>query len=146
MPYIHHEKALYQEKADHPDFQLIAEYEIYKMGISTVNPLQLYEELIKYNDNSYLLLEYLNLLIDNDLKEKFNFIEVSKKNKLLRDELYFNYIYGKYYNKINNHNLANFYFCQFYQLIKINDKVDYYCKNYNEEKISQLDLSYAIFK
>ncbi len=128
------------------DFQLIAKYEIYKMGISTDNPLQLYEELIKYNDNSYLLLEYLNLLIDNDLKEKFNFIEVSKTNKLLRDELYFNYIYGKYYNKINNHNLANFYFCQFYQLIKINDKVDYYCKNYNEENISQIDLSYALFK
>ena len=128
------------------DFQLIAKYEIYKMGISTVNPLQLYEELIKYNNNSYLLLEYLNLLIDNDLKEKFSFIEISKTNKLLRDELYFNYIYGKYYNKINDYNLANFYFCQFYQLIKINDKVDYYCTNYNEEKISQLDLSYAIFK
>ena len=128
------------------DLKLIAKYETYKMGIYNNNPLELYEELIKLNDNSYLLLEYLNLLIDNDLIEKFNFIEESKTNKFLRSELYFNYIYGKYYNKINDINLANFYFCQFYQLININDKVEYYCKNYNEENISQIDLSYALFK
>ena len=128
------------------DLKLIAEYENYKAGIYNNNPIELYEELIRLNDNSYLLLEYLNLLIDNDLIEKFSFIEESKTNKFLRNELYFNYIYGKYYNKINDTNLANFYFCQFYQLIKTNDKVDYYCKNYNEENISQIDLSYALFK
>ena len=128
------------------DFYLLAKYETYKMGIPTNNTLGMYEELIKYNENSYLLLEYLNLIIDNDMKEKFNFIEESKKNKTLRDELYFNYIYGKYYNKINNYDLANFYFCQFYKLIKLNDKIEYYCKNYNEQNISQIDLSYAIFK
>ena len=128
------------------NFQLLAKYETYKKGIPIDKPLEIYEELIKYNDNSYLLLEYINLIIDNDVNDKFNFIEESKQNKRLRDELYFNYIYGKYYNKINNLNLANFYFCQFYQLVKLNDKVDYYCKNYNEQNISQIDLSYAIFK
>ena len=128
------------------DFHLLAKYETYKMGIPINDPLVLYEELIKYNYNSYLLLEYLNLIIDNDIENKFNLIEESKKNKTLRDELFFNYIYGKYYNKINNYDLANFYFCQFYQLIKLNDKVEYYCKNYNEQNISQIDLSYAIFK
>ena len=144
--FINLEKGLSDLNDIDNDLKLIAKYETYKMGIYNNNPIELYEELIKLNDNSYLLLEYLNLLIDNDLTEKFNFIEESKTNKFLRSELYFNYIYGKYYNKINDTNLANFYFCQFYQLIKINDKVDYYCKNYNEEKISQLDLSYAIFK
>ena len=128
------------------DFHLLAKYETYKMGIPINDPLVLYEELIKYNYNSYLLLEYLNLIIDNDIENKFNLIEESKKNKTLRDELFFNYIYGKYYNKINNYDLANFYFCQFYQLIKLNDKVEYYCKNYNEQNISQIDLSYALFK
>ena len=128
------------------DFHLLAKYETYKMGIPINDPLVLYEELIKYNYNSYLLLEYLNLIIDNDIENKFNLIEESKKNKTLRDELFFNYIYGKYYNKINNYDLANFYFCQFYQLIKLNDKIEYYCKNYNEQNISQIDLSYALFK
>ena len=128
------------------DFHLLAKYETYKIGIPINDPLVLYEELIKYNYNSYLLLEYLNLIIDNDIENKFNLIEESKKNKTLRDELFFNYIYGKYYNKINNYDLANFYFCQFYQLIKLNDKIEYYCKNYNEQNISQIDLSYALFK
>ena len=128
------------------DFHLLAKYETYKMGIPINDPLVLYEELIKYNYNSYLLLEYLNLIIDNDIENKFNLIEESKKNKTLRDELFFNYIYGKYYNKIKNYDLANFYFCQFYQLIKLNDKIEYYCKNYNEQNISQIDLSYALFK
>ena len=144
--FINLEKGLSNLNDIDNDLKLIAKYETYKMGIYNNNPLELYEELIKLNDNSYLLLEYLNLLIDNDLIEKFNFIEESKTNKFLRSELYFNYIYGKYYNKINDINLANFYFCQFYQLININDKVEYYCKNYNEENISQIDLSYALFK
>ena len=144
--FINLEKGLSNVNDIDNDLKLIAKYETYKIGIYHNNPIELYEELIKLNDNSYLLLEYLNLLIDNDLIEKFNFIEESKTNKFLRSELYFYYIYGKYYNKINDYNLANFYFCQFYQLIKINDKVDYYCKNYNEENISQIDLSYALFK
>ena len=144
--FINLEKGLSNVNDIDNDLKLIAKYESYKMGIYNNNPIELYEELIKLNDNSYLLLEYLNLLIDNDLTEKFNFIEESKSNKFLRSELYFNYIYGKYYNKINDINLSNFYFCQFYQLIKINDKVNYYCKNYIEENISQIDLSYALFK
>ena len=144
--FINLEKGLSNVNDIDNDLKLIAEYETYKAGIYNNNPIELYEELIRLNDNSYLLLEYLNLLIDNDLTEKFNFIEESKTNKFLRSELYFNYIYGKYYNKINDTNLANFYFCQFYQLIKMNDKVDYYCKNYNEKNISQIDLSYALFK
>ena len=144
--YIDLEKGLSNFQDIEEDLQLLAKYETYKMGIPINNRLGIYEELIKFNENSYLLLEYINLIIDNDLNDKFNFIEESKQNKLLRDELYFNYIYGKYYNKINNLNLANFYFCQFYQLIKLNDKVDYYCKNYNIQSISQIDLSYAIFK
>jgi len=144
--FINLENGLSNIKDIDTNFHLLAKYETYKKGIPINNPLGIYEELIKYNDNSYLLLEYINLIIDNDVKDKFNFIEESKQNKSLRDELYFNYIYGKYYNKINNLNLANFYFCQFYQLIKLNDKVEYYCKNYNEKNISQIDLSYAIFK
>ena len=144
--FINLENGLSNIKDIDNNFQLLAKYETYKKGIPIDKPLEIYEELIKYNDNSYLLLEYINLIIDNDVNDKFNFIEESKQNKSLRDELYFNYIYGKYYNKINNLNLANFYFCQFYQLIKLNDKVEYYCKNYNEKNISQIDLSYAIFK
>ena len=63
------------------DFHLLAKYETYKIGIPINDPLVLYEELIKYNYNSYLLLEYLNLIIDNDIENKFNLIEESKKTK-----------------------------------------------------------------
>ena len=53
---------------------------------------------------------------------------------------------GKYYDKINNSNLSNFYFCQFYQLTKTKNKSNYYCMNYDLNNISQIDISYALFK
>ncbi len=53
---------------------------------------------------------------------------------------------GKYYMKINNHILSNFYFCQFYKTFNFKNKADYFCKKYDIKDIPTLDKSYALFK
>ena len=42
--------------------------------------------------------------------------------------------------------LANFYFCQFYQLSRSLDKSKYYCENYDIKAVPEIDTSYALFK
>ena len=61
-------------------------------------------------------------------------------------EYFYNYIYGKYYNKINSSNLSNFYFCQFYKAISSKNKADFFCEKYDIKDIPTLDKSYALFK
>ena len=61
-------------------------------------------------------------------------------------EYFYYYIYGKYYMKIKNYNLSNFYFCQFYMTINNKNKADYFCKKYDIKYIPTLDKSYALFK
>ena len=61
-------------------------------------------------------------------------------------EYFYYYIYGKYYNKIENNNLSNFYFCQFYSSINDKNKADFFCKKYDIKNIPTLDKLYAVFK
>ena len=62
------------------------------------------------------------------------------------DEYFYNYMFGKYYQKIDNLNLSNFYFCQFYKIVDNKNKADFFCKKYDIKNIPTLDKSYALFK
>jgi hypothetical protein len=119
-------------------------YEIYKKGISQLNNEEIFQELYSINDNSFLKIEYFNYIIDNQLSDLYELIEKNKQNKAIQKEYYFHYIYGKYYAKRNNLNLSNFYFCQFFKSTNLSQKIDYYCNNYDKNKISNLDNSYAL--
>ena len=61
-------------------------------------------------------------------------------------EYFYYFIYGKYYRKVNNISLSNFYFCQFYRVINYKNKADFFCKKYDIKDIPTLDKSYALFK
>ena len=119
-------------------------YEIYKKGIGQLNNEEMFQELYSINDNSFLKIEYFNYIIDNQLSDLYELIEKNKQNKAIQKEYYFHYIYGKYYAKRNNLNLSNFYFCQFFKSTNLSQKIDYYCNNYDKNKISNLDNSYAL--
>ena len=119
-------------------------YEIYKQGVSRLNNEEVFHELYSINDNSFLMIEYFNHIIDNKLSDLYELIEKNKENKAIQKEYYFHYIYGKYYAKLNDLNLSNFYFCQFFKNTKQYQKIDYYCNNYDKTKISNLDNSYAL--
>ncbi len=119
-------------------------YEIYKKGISQIKNEEIFQELYSINNNSFLKIEYFNYIIDNQLSDLYKLIEKNKENKLIQKEYYFHYIYGKYYAKQNNLNLSNFYFCQFFKTTNQSQKIDYYCNNYDKNKISNLDKSYAL--
>ena len=86
-----------------------------------------------------------NYIIDNQLLDLYEIIEKNKENKEIQKEYYFHFIYGKYYAKQNDINLSNFYFCQFFKTTKQSQKIDYYCNNYDKNKIPNLDNSYALF-
>ena len=120
-------------------------YEIYKQGMSQLNNKEMFQELYSINDNSFLKIEYFNYIIDNQLSDLYELIEKNKENKAIQKEYYFHYIYGKYYAKRNDLNLSNFYFCQFFKTTNQSQKIDYYCDNYDKNKISNLDNSYALF-
>ena len=120
-------------------------YEIYKKGMSKLNNKKMFQELYSINDNSFLKIEYFNYIIDNQLSDLYELIEKNKENKAIQKEYYFHYIYGKYYAKRNDLNLSNFYFCQFFKTTNQSQKIDYYCDNYDKNKISNLDNSYALF-
>ena len=120
-------------------------YEIYKKGISKLNNEEIFQELYSINDNSFLKIEYFNYIIDNQLSDLYELIEKNKENKAIQKEYYFHYIYGKYYAKRNDLNLSNFYFCQFFKTTNQSEKINYYCNNYDKNKISNLDKSYALF-
>ena len=119
-------------------------YEIYKKGISQLKNEEIFQELYSINDSSFLKIEYFNYIIDNQLSDLYELIEKNKENKAIQKEYYFHYIYGKYYAKQNDLNLSNFYFCQFFKTTNQPQKIDYYCNNYDKNKISNLDNSYAL--
>ena len=127
------------------DKQIIL-YEVYKKGIFVDNWNMEFQELLKINNNPYLKIEYINYLIDNSFIDKYYIIEDLKFDKDIMNEYFYYYIYGKYYMKINDTNLSNFYFCQFYKSVNLNNKADFFCKKYDIKNIPTLDKSYALFK
>ena len=104
------------------------------------------EELKKINKNSFLKIEYINYILDNNLINKYKIVENLKFNKKIMKEYFYNFIYGKYYDKINKSHLSNFYFCQFYSSINDKNKADFFCKKYDIKNIPTLDKLYAVFK
>ena len=52
----------------------------------------------------FLKIEYINYLLDNDINDKYSIIENLKFDKNIMNEYFYYYIYGKYYNKIDNNN------------------------------------------
>ena len=120
-------------------------YEVFKKGIIVDNWDDEFEKLLNINNNPYLKIEYINYILDNNLEDRYYFIEDLKFNKSIMNEYFYYYIYGKYYMKINN-NLSNFYFCQFYKAINLENKADFFCKKYDIKDIPTLDKSYALFK
>ena len=123
-----------------------ADYEIYKTGIMIDDIEQMYLDLIKVNSNSYLKIEFYNMIIDNNITDYFEIIEKNKHNSEIQSEYFFYFLYGKYYKKINSENLSNFYFCKFYEMAKLKDKSSYYCNKYDINSIPKIDNSYAILK
>ena len=113
------EKGIYDEKIklNYISEQLI-QYEAFKKGFFIESWKDEFQNLLNINENSFLRIEYIN----------------------------YYYIYGKYYNKISNEDLSNFFFCQFYKAINSMDKSDFFCKKYDIKAIPNLDKSYALFK
>jgi len=125
---------------------LLIQYEAFKKGI-VVNNWQInFQKLLEKNYNSFLKIEYINYLLDNNLVNKYYIIDNSKFDKDIMNEYFYYYIFGKYYNKIGKENLSNFYFCQFYRIIDSKNKADFFCKKYDIKDIPALDKSYALFK
>ena len=120
-------------------------YEIFKKGIIGSKNEEIFQEMYSVIDNSFFKIEYFNYIIDNQLLDLYEIIEKNKENKEIQKEYYFHFIYGKYYAKQNDINLSNFYFCQFFKTTKQSQKIDYYCNNYDKNKIPNLDNSYALF-
>ena len=145
--FINLEKGIYNqnEKLKGINYSLV-QYEAYKNGFIIDDWSDNFKNIMLSNDNSFLKIEYINYLLDNDIIENYNFIEEIKYNRDIVKEYFYNYIYGKYYNKIENNNLSNFYFCQFYQLINELNKADFFCKKYDIKDIPVLDKSNALFK
>ena len=121
-------------------------YEAFKKGILVKDWEDEFKKLMNINNSSFLKIEYINFLLENNLVEEYNIIEKLKFDKDLMKEYFYNYIYGKYYNKINSSNLSNFYFCQFYKAISSKNKADFFCEKYDIKDIPTLDKSYALFK
>ena len=124
----------------------IIQYEAFKKGIIVNNWDNRFQDLLKINSNSFLKIEYINYLLDNNLNNKFYVIEDLKFDKNIMKEYFYYYIYGKYYKKINDINLSDFYFCQFYKVINLKNKADFFCEKYDIKDIPILDKSYALFK
>lgn len=124
----------------------IIKYELYKHGFLLDQTEQIFLKLITINHNAYLKIEFFNYIIDTNLTNLYHLIDNEKHNSIFRKEYFYFYLMGKYYDKINDQNLSNFYFCQFYQLTKSKNKSNYYCMNYNKNSITQVDKAYALFK
>ena len=123
------------------EFDQIFEYELFKIGMSQENAINIYNSVIEIFDNSYVKLEFLNHLIDNDyydlLSENIN---VYKNNKNIKNEFYYLYIMGKAYDYFNQENESFFYFCNFYKKNNIIRLTNYYCNKYDRNKINIIDL------
>ena len=124
----------------------LIQYEAFKKGFFVNGWDDEFQNLLLINNNSFLKIEYINYLLDNNLYNKYYIIEDLKFDENLMDEYFYYFIYGKYYNKIGSINLANFYFCQFYEAINLKNKADFFCKKYDIKDIPILDKSYALFK
>ena len=124
----------------------ITQYEAFKKGFLINDWHNEFQNLLNINDNSFLKIEYINYLLDNNLDNKYYIIEDLKFNKNLMNEYFYYFIYGKFYNKIDSINLSNFYFCQFYKAVNLKNKADFFCKKYDIKDIPTLDKSYALFK
>lgn len=141
------EKGIFnQDEEFHEINKQLIQYEAFKKGIFVNNWDNEFEKLLLISGNSYLKIEYINFLLDKNLFNKYEIIEDLKFDKDIMNEYFYNYIYGKYYNKINKYNLSNFYFCQFYKYINSKNKSDFFCKKYDNKDIPMLDKSYALFK
>ncbi len=124
----------------------LKQYEAFKKGLFVEGWNNEFQNLLTINENSFLKIEYINYILDNNSDDKYYIIEDLKFDRNLMNEYFYYYIYGKYYNKINKINLANFYFCQFYKAINSINKADFFCEKYNISDIPTLDKSYALFK
>ena len=124
----------------------LVHYEVFKKGIFVENWPEKFENLLIINKNSFLKIEYINYLLENNLRDKYYIIEDLKFSENIINEHFYYYIFGKYYNKINNINLSNYYFCQFYKSIDLKNKTVFFCKKYDIKDIPTLDKSYALFK
>ena len=122
------------------------QYEVFKKGLYVDNWNNNFSNFLKDNNNSFLKIEYINYLLDNNLSNKYYIIEDLKYDRKLMNEYFYYFIYGKYYNKINTIDLSNFYFCQFYKAVNSQNKADFFCKKYDIKDIPYLDKSYALFK
>ncbi len=125
---------------------LIVQYEVFKKGIIIKDWEENFKKLLLLIDDSFLKIEYINYILDNDLNDNFYHIENLKFDKNIMQEYFYYYIYGKYYNKIDEYDLSNFYFCQFYKSINSSNKADFFCGKYDTKNIPLLDKSYALFK
>ncbi len=141
------EKGIYNQdqKLNTINIELI-KYEAFKKGIFVKDWKDDFQKLLKINNSSFLKIEYINYILENSLDEKYYIIEKLKFDKYLMSEYFYNYIYGKYYSKVNKYSLSNFYFCQFYRAINSKNKADFFCKKYDNKDIPTLDKSYALFK
>ena len=117
------------------------EYELFKIGINKENPIHVYESVIKRFNNSYIKLEYLNYLIDNNYYDILsNKLDLYKVNESIKKEFYYLYIVGKGYDYLNKKNESFFYFCNFYKKINNIALSNYYCDKYDRNKIGIIDL------
>ena len=107
---------------------LIIQYEAYKRGFFIEDWYSNFQNLLEINKSSFLKIEYINYLLDNNLEKKYNIIDDLKFDKNIMNEYFYYYIYGKYYNKLDLDNLSNFYFCQFYKTINSKNKADFFVK------------------
>jgi predicted Zn-dependent protease len=121
-------------------------YEAFKKGIFIDEWEKDFQNLLNINNNSFLKIEYINYLLENNLSDKYYIIDKLKFDKKLSNEYFYYYIYGKYYNKVKNNKLSNFYFCQYYKAINSKNKADFFCEKYDIKDIPTLDKSYALFK
>ena len=124
----------------------LIKYEIFKKGLYLDEWSDSFEKLINTNNNSFLKIEYINYLLDNNFGDKYHIIENFKFNNNIMKEYFYYFIFGKYYNKIGDINLSNFYFCHFYKIVNSRNKADFFCKKYDIKNIPTLDKSYALFK
>ena len=123
------------------EFKQIFQYELFKVGMSQVNAIDIYNAVIDVFDNSYVKLEYLNYLIDNNYYDLLlRDINIFKNNKDIKKEFYYLYIMGKAYDYFNQENESFFYFCNFYKQINIIRLSNYYCNKYDRNKINIIDL------
>jgi hypothetical protein len=124
----------------------IIQYELYKKGFLSEHSEQIFINLMKIIDNSYIKIEFFNTALDSNLDKYYSSIEKAKHNKSFQEEYFYFWIMGKFYNNLEKNDLSNFYFCQFFQLSKSIDKSNFYCNNYDINKIPKTDMSYALFK